>query len=244
MKLANTKSSYKIETSSATYYLDRIGAGLSSMIDRDGHDWIGFSSEIDGPAGTYRGFPNAVHRQDDIRCFHPLNTYTKPSETWISSQQLNSIEIGAKCGPWEAAWHFSENFCTFAITRMPQDKKYWILYEGVPFGDSNSQEAWYYLADDDFKHCCSNEDFTRPLLKPQWIAFGHEKSPRVILLVSHDASGSIARYYWMKSMTVFGFGRGETVRDKYLGSPAKHAIGFVESTDWHAVKAKAESFRA
>jgi len=59
---ARNLPAYKIETPSATYYLEKSGAGLSSLIDRDGNDWLGFHPEPgSGAAGEYRGFPNAVH---------------------------------------------------------------------------------------------------------------------------------------------------------------------------------------
>ena len=35
-------SAYIITTPLATYYLEKEGGGLSSMIDKDGVDWIGF----------------------------------------------------------------------------------------------------------------------------------------------------------------------------------------------------------
>jgi len=54
---------YKIQTPQSIYYLEKEGAGLSSLIDREGNDWIGFHpKENSGAGGEYRGFPNAVHQ--------------------------------------------------------------------------------------------------------------------------------------------------------------------------------------
>ena len=76
---------FKITTPSATYYLDRSGAGLAAMIDRDGNDWIGFRSEPGShAAGEFRGFPNAVH-QSAGNYFHPTNKSMRGSmgvTTW------------------------------------------------------------------------------------------------------------------------------------------------------------------
>ena len=52
---------YRIETAIATYFLERVGAGLASMIDKEGHDWLGFHPTPGNRAGVeFRGFPNAV----------------------------------------------------------------------------------------------------------------------------------------------------------------------------------------
>src|SRR5262245_26747475 len=74
---------YKIETPLATWYLEKSGAGLSSLIDKDGNDWLGFHPEPgSGAAGEYRGFPNAVHQQAG-NYFHPRNKATDPSATKV-----------------------------------------------------------------------------------------------------------------------------------------------------------------
>ena len=49
---------YRIETPAATYYLEKSGAGLSSLVDRDGHDCSAFSrSPAAGPAASSAAFP-------------------------------------------------------------------------------------------------------------------------------------------------------------------------------------------
>jgi hypothetical protein len=70
-----------ITTPSATYYLEKTGGGLSSMLDRDGIDWLGFhKAPSSGHMGEYRGFPNAVHKQDG-NYFHAMNAKTDPSRS-------------------------------------------------------------------------------------------------------------------------------------------------------------------
>lgn len=74
---------YKIETPSATYFLEKEGMGLSSMLDKDGNDWISFHKEPgSGAAGEYRGFPNAVYKQDGS-FFHPRNAGTDISKSTV-----------------------------------------------------------------------------------------------------------------------------------------------------------------
>ncbi len=59
---AGDLSCYKVETPGATYYLEKSGAGLCRLVDRDGRDWLGFHDRPgSGAGGEFRGFPNAVH---------------------------------------------------------------------------------------------------------------------------------------------------------------------------------------
>lgn len=54
---------YKTETQAAVHFLEKEGAGFSSIVDSDGNDWIGFHPESGTEAGGgYRGFPNTIHK--------------------------------------------------------------------------------------------------------------------------------------------------------------------------------------
>ncbi|MFK7971248.1 MAG: hypothetical protein AB8F95_12815, partial [Bacteroidia bacterium] len=80
---AGGDSAYIITTPHATYFLEKTGGGLSSMLDKDGVDWLGFHKRK-GSAhkGEYRGFPNAIHKQDGSY-FHAMNVKTDPSSSTI-----------------------------------------------------------------------------------------------------------------------------------------------------------------
>lgn len=70
---AGSLPAYIVTTENATYYLEKSGGGLSSLLDQDGIDWIGFNNiKGSGWKGEYRGFPNAVHQQDG-NYFHAMN---------------------------------------------------------------------------------------------------------------------------------------------------------------------------
>ena len=61
---AGGASAYVISISNATFYLEKEGGGLSSMLDTDGVDWIGFHNVAgSGWKGEYRGFPNARYER-------------------------------------------------------------------------------------------------------------------------------------------------------------------------------------
>ena len=84
---------YIVSTPAATYYLEKEGGGLSSMVDPDGIDWLGFHSEAgSGWKGEYRGFPNAVHRQDG-NYFHAMNAGTDPSSSVVDIESGEHVRI-------------------------------------------------------------------------------------------------------------------------------------------------------
>lgn len=108
---------YRVDTINATYFLDKVGAGLSSMIDRDGNDWIGFQPRKgSGAGGEYRGFPNAVYRAAGS-CFHPQNAATDPCKTKIEESTGDRIVISAVSdnGQWAGRYTFTAASCTFTL---------------------------------------------------------------------------------------------------------------------------------
>ncbi|HVR35233.1 MAG TPA: VCBS repeat-containing protein, partial [Methylomirabilota bacterium] len=129
---AGNLSCYKIVTPTATYFLEKYGAGLSSMIDREGHNWIHFHPRPgSGAAGEWRGFPNAVYREAG-NYFHARNSATDPSTLRVEHVGPERITLSAVAnnGLWAGRYDFFPSHCTFTMTRMPEGHKYWVLYEG------------------------------------------------------------------------------------------------------------------
>ena len=227
---ASGGASYIVSTPAATYYLDRAGGGLSSILDNDGVDWIGFHSEPgSGWKGEYRGFPNAVHRQDG-NYFHAMNTGTDPSSSVVDvvTDQHLSILFTSGNGQWQGRWDFYPNRCDFTMTKVSQGYHYWVQYEGVPGGEMDASDFWYSSADDQ-RHQIE-QPFIGDLPAPEWMAFGDEASPRMLYLLHHEDDDYPDDYVSRPYMTVLGFGRRN--KDKYLDSVQKFSIGFVESTDY------------
>ena len=224
-------SMYKIDTPAATYYLDKSGAGLASMIDPDGHDWISFRSEPGSRAGgEFRGFPNAVHQQAG-NYFHPRNQSTEPATTKVEYVGPDRVTVSAVSSNrlWACRYDFLPSHCRFTMTRMSPDHKYWILYEGTPGGSYDDSDWWMTSAIKERQPMATNHEGDIPA--PEWMAFGDPKQPRVIFLLSHQDDETPDRYYEMeKKMTVFGFGRHRG--EKHLASvPRSFSIGFLETTD-------------
>jgi hypothetical protein len=135
---------YIITTPIATYFLEKEGGGLSSMLDKDGVDWLGFHAKK-GSAhkGEYRGFPNAIHKQDGSY-FHAMNARTDPSSSVVSidSDELIRIVFTTENNKWEGEWNFYPDRCDFTMTRISKGYKYWVQYEGVPGGEMDTTDYW------------------------------------------------------------------------------------------------------
>jgi hypothetical protein len=233
---AGNLSCYKIQTPRATYYLEKKGAGLSSLIDREGNDWISFHpKEGSGSGGEYRGFPNAVHQQDGS-FFHPNNTGTDPSSTQVIHKSTERVTIQATSNNqnWHCHWDFYPSHCTFTMNKMPSDYKYWILYEGTPGGEYDDSD-WYITSAIE-----SKTPLTTPhngdIPAPEWIAFGDRTLPRVLFLAHHSDDQYPDTFYQMnRQMTVFGFGRKGL--KKYLNTvPQRFTIGFIEHAAYDKIK--------
>lgn len=221
---------YIVSTPLATYYLEKEGGGLSSMIDQDGVDWIGFHNEKgSGWRGEYRGFPNAVHRQDG-NYFHAMNESTNVSTSAVTLESTDHVQIvfTSENGQWQGRWDFYADRCDFTMSRVSPGYKYWVQYEGVPGGEMDATDFWY-SSTDSLRHNIE-EQAIRDLPSPEWMAFGDENSPRVLYLLHHEDDDQPDDYVSRPHMTVLGFGRRD--KDKYLTTPQTFSIGFIESTNY------------
>ena len=221
---------YRIETPNCTFFLDKVGAGLSSMVDRDGQDWLGFHPKPgSGAAGEYRGFPNAVFKEAGSY-FHARNAGTDPCITIVEEVTSERVVISATSdnGLWAGTYTFTEDGCTFTMTKMPADRSFWVLYEGTPGGEYDDTDWWMTSAE--IKKRSLTQNHEGDIDGDEWIAFGDVSSPRMLVLSNHQRDDHTDRYYQMqKKMTVFGFGREGM--EKYLRTvPQSFSIGLVEST--------------
>ena len=230
---AGGDSAYIISTANAKYFLEKQGGGLSSMLDKDGVDWLGFHKEAgSGWKGEYRGFPNAIHKQDGS-FFHAMNAGTSPSTSIveIDSEQHVRIVFTSANKQWQGRWDFYPERCDFTMVKVSEGYKYWVLYEGVPNGEMNDSDFWYASIDDK-KHLIG-EAFNGDFPAPEWIAFGDVKSSRMLYILNHEDDDALDEYVSRPYMTVLGFGRNG--KEKFLTKPKTFSIGFVESTDYSFV---------
>jgi hypothetical protein len=229
---------YCIETPSATYYLEKSGAGLASIIDREGRDWLGFRPDAGSrAAGEFRGFPNAVHQQAG-NYFHPKNQGTELSTTKVEAAGPDRVTISAVSanGLWACRYEFVRTHCTFTMTKMSPAHKYWILYEGTPGGSYDDTDWWMTSAITERQPLTTPHEGDIP--SPEWIVFGDPSIGRVLFLLSHEDDSHPDRFYAMdRQMTVFGFGRRRA--EKHLATvPRQFSIGLLDTTE-HAGIARA-----
>lgn len=222
---------YQIVTPSSTYLLEKSGGGIGQLLDRDGHDWLGFAATpLSGAAGEFRGFPNAVHQQAG-NYFHPRNQATEPAQCRIEYQGRERIRIAVTSENqlWQGYYDFLPTHCVFTMTRMPSEKKYWVLYEGTPGGQFDPDDWWMTSSIAQRQSMSQPQDGDIPA--PEWIAFGDRRLARVLFLLHHQDDTHPDRFYAMRSqMTVFGFGRSGT--SKFLDRvPQSFSIGLLESTE-------------
>jgi hypothetical protein len=223
-------STYIITTPTAIYYLEKAGGGLSSMLDKDHVDWIGFNNaEGTGWKGEYRGFPNAIHRQDG-NYFHAMNAGTDSSSSAVEIETNDHVRITFTSDneQWQGQWDFYPDRCDFTMVKVSAGYTYWVQYEGVPGGEMDTTDFWVASADSQQHQI--NESFLGDLPAPEWMAFGDQNSPRVLYLLHHEDDDFADNYVSRPSMTVLGFGREN--KNKYLTTVQTFSIGFVESTDY------------
>jgi len=233
---AGNLSAYVITTPTATYFLEKTGGGLSSMLDKDGVDWLGFHNiKGSGWKGEYRGFPNAIHKQDG-NYFHAMNEKTQLASSIvnINSEQHIQIEFTSNNKQWKGRWDFYPDRLDFTMSKVSEGYQYWILYEGVPNGKMDETDFWYSSADT--KSHLINESQHGDLPYPEWIAFGDVKSTRMLYLLNHNDDKHPDDYISRPYMTVFGFGRSG--KGKYIKEPKTFSIGFIESTNYQRIEHK------
>lgn len=227
---------YIVSTDTTTYYLEKNGGGLSSIIDAQGVDWLGFNSEKgSGWKGEYRGFPNAIHRQDG-NYFHAMNAGTDPSTSVVEINSEGHVRIifTSDNDQWEGRWDFYPERCDFTMSKVSEGYKYWILYEGVPGGEMDESDFWYASVDD--KKRSISESFNGDFPGPEWIAFGDTKASRMLYILNHEDDDALDEYVSRPYMTVLGFGRSG--KEKFLSTPKTFSIGFVESIEYSRVAEK------
>lgn len=226
-------SVYIIKTPVATYYLEKEGGGLSSLLDKDGVDWLGFhSKEGSAHKGEYRGFPNAIHKQDGSY-FHAMNAKTDPSSSVVDLESSDHVRITFTSDnkQWKGQWDFYQDRCDFTMSQISPGYKYWIQYEGVAGGEMDSTDFWFCSGKDKLNNIHTYQIGDLPA--PEWIAFGDVDSPRMIYMLHHEDDAHPDNYESRADMTVFAFGREG--KGKFLTEPQTFSIGFVEAKDFASV---------
>ena len=231
------QSCYKVETDGGTFFLDKVGAGLTSLVDKNGNDWIKFGES----GGTeWNGFPNAVWSgccNNPRGYFHPKNGATSPSTTTVTTETSQKISISAisNDNEWALTYDFFSTHLTITFTKKSATGKYWVVYEGPPGGSFDLNSDWWMTSAADKKNLLSVQN-TTDIPTKEWIAFGDAGSPRCLFLLNHKDDNLVDGYFPLSPFTVFGFGRSNNPYNATLNDvPHSFSIGFLETTDYQNV---------
>lgn len=184
-----------VRTKTADYFLDKDGAGLASLVDRSGQDWVSWSRRS-GHLGDFRGIPNLGP------CCHPGYTGAHTSVVAESAERL-VVRSAPEDGTWELQWEFFADHVSVRVVRAPGS--YFLLYEGTPGGALGPEDRIGFA--DGRLLALHEAEFVGDLMGPEWVYFLDTEQNRALLLL-HPEDDDVPDVYWtFDSMTVFGFGR-------------------------------------
>ena len=237
------QASYKIETSSATYYYHRRGAGFASLEDRDGYDWLSYNPGVgkesgSGSGGKYRGTPNMGHPEGYC---HPGNTV---SNSWLVEKGPLKVSILSQSndGKMQCLWDIFPQYVRQTVLKMRTP--YWFLYEGTPGGRLDEESDFCVRSvGGRLVKTLANEKWDGDIAKQdgpgEWIYFGD--GDRILYFIHHKDDDAVDSYWPMNhEMTVFGFGRKGI--DKFMNdAPARFTFGLHDGASFDSATAMINS---
>ncbi len=228
---------YKIETPAAIYWLDREGGAFTSLVDRDGIDWVKYSS-AKGLDGQYRGVPNASYRDG----LHPGNKGFAAATDAPFGVPLPSVTVTVgKARADAATYHFHPSHVEIILTAI-EGQTAWILYEGTPGGADDDQDRYRLSNGRSFTGAESylGDVAAHPRVAPgsEWMAVTASEVPRTLFL-AHDDDDITDRFTNYPNMCMWGFGRDEKNHEKLSSAhlPNRMVLGLVESADASKIEA-------
>ena len=200
-------SAYKIETPNGVYYYHLLGAGLSSLDDVDGNDWISYHYNVNGSAGKFRGIPNAVSPNNGGH-FHPgSKTMTStlisqgPLKVTIHAQEKKATAGRPK---WQGQFEFYPDYGVFTMLVAPYE--YWVLYEGAPGGALNINSDFVMRSNG--TQTLASVAWEGDLEPEEWAYVGDPALGRSLFLTNNIEDTKVDSYHQDDGlMTVLGLGR-------------------------------------
>lgn len=215
---------FKVETTNATYLINKESGGAASIIDRDGIDWIKHSKTYEGKTtngadSEWRGLPNLVHRDPGNGVGHPVG---KGLCTTVK-KSANQLYVTSNSGLWEFSWTFENDHAVLSVEKTDPSRNYWFLFEG-PVAGKFSPSTHYWGNDVD------GISFEQPNIrnspyngKWQWAYFGDKSADRsfYVSMAENDTLTDFFAYMGNSNkeglesadgMNVFGFGRSREVQ--------------------------------
>lgn len=226
-------ASYKIQTDQATYFYHKQGGGFSSLLDKNGNDWISYSA-VPEAAGDYRGIPNLVHPSDG-GYFHPGRTGIVSSI--LSKGPLKAVIYSHTADKaWETLWEIYPAYARLTVIKAATN--YWFLYEGTPGGILETASDFNVRPDGTQT---LTETTWKGDLSPEWVYFSDPTINRSLFFAHHEDDAIVDSYRPMDGlMTVFGFGRDGSSR--FLSKvPSLFTFGLKDGVELTTIKSAINS---
>ncbi|MEO0733921.1 MAG: hypothetical protein AAFZ52_13875 [Bacteroidota bacterium] len=232
---------FRITTRMATYLYDPVAGGFSSILDREGKDWVSYKDKPWGEypasaASSYRGVPNLVFRGDDDGAGHP--GHKKCESRVVAENKIHTVSLS---GDWAWTWTFYKDCARLDVEKAPDDRPYWFLYEG-PVGGSYQPRTTFWATDLDAPSYVINDHYQGKVQRGQfrYMFFGENQRPHIffMLQLTPDTRGDHISYLGNKEigaanspdgMVVAGFGRAEGAKPLLTGTNS-FLIGFQRYT--------------
>ena len=230
---------FRITTSRATYFYQKEAGGFSSILDREGNDWIGYSPDHNenypsAAATSYRGLPNLVYRSEDGGAGHP--GFTKCTSEQITRNQIRTV---TNSGLWQWTWTFHPDHATLTLDRTDYSHPYWFLYEGTIGGRFQPDEQ-YWGTDQGGPNSSTPDYYTGDPAYGRWKWFyaGDNRVERILFLGQRNPDDLTDTFSYLGNskegvhatdgMVVFGFGRMEDAIPLIHEEGQIFIIGFIE----------------
>jgi hypothetical protein len=221
------QSSYKISTSTGSYFFQKEAGAFSSLLDTQGNDWIDYHP-TGNAAGNYRGIPNLVYPEGH---FHPGST--SAISTIVNQGPVKvTVRSTTTDGLWQLTWEFYPHTATMSM--LAADKPYWFLYEGTPGG--TLQTATDFMVRSTGVSTPLSSSWNGDIVGEEWVYFADPTVGKSLFLAHHEDDSAFDSYRPMNGqMTVFGFGRKQTGLNSYMDqAPAHFTIGLIDQTSYGA----------
>ena len=229
---------FKIKTESATYFYQKAAGGFTSILDRDGTDWVDFHpvEEETYPAcaaSAYRGLPNMVFRGDDGGAGHP------GFEKCVSIQVgVNTIRSFSKSGKWQWSWTFTETTAILTVEKVDPEQAYWFLYEG-PVAGRYAPDKQYWGTDTGMREERPDHYKGGEVAEHwQWAYFGDKQLDRIFFVAQQEKDEYVDHFSYLGNektgidspdgMVVFGFGRDTGATPVMKQQRQRFVVGFLE----------------
>lgn len=230
---------FEVRLENATLYYQKTAGGFSSIIDKEGKDWIGFRKDTiqeypQNADSEFRGLPNLVFRSDDNGAGHP--GFEQCNSSLVSDNQIKTV---SNSGKWEWIWTFYPDYAELVIEKADPDHSYWFLYEGIP-GGKYQPHAQYWGTDLGGPNKTIPDYFFDNAVydKWQWIYFGAESTERVFYILHKQSDELTDTFSYLGNtreglispdgMVVFGFGRDKGAKSLFQDEGQSFVIGFEE----------------